>query len=445
MKVDRLPHAPGPAAWNAILPPASPYPACDGALTADVVIVGGGFAGLAAARRLHQLAPDLRIVVLEARRIAEGPAGRNSGFMIDLPHHLSSADYAGAIEGDKQQTRANRHAINFAKLAAEDYGMPEEAFRPVGKINAAATEKGHHHNRDYAAHLKTLSEPCELLDGDAMHEVCGSHYYLSGLFTPGTAMLQPALYARCLSAGLQQSGVAIFENSPVVEFQRDGGGGWTAITPAARISAGNLILTVNGHIESFGYLKRRLMHIYLFASMTRALTNDEALRLGGTPNWGFTPSDPMGTTMRRISGSSGDRIVVRNGVAWAPGRSVSDGRAARVYARHGGSLRARFPSLKDVDLQYQWGGLLCLSRNDGPAFGELDAGVFSACCQNGLGAARGTLHGILAAEQMVGHGSELLEQTLAQPEPNRLPPEPLASIGATAVMRWQEYRAGAEV
>ena len=107
--------------------------------------------------------------------------------------------------------------------AAEEYEMPDEAYRPVGKVNAAATEKGHHHNQDYAAHLAEMSEPYELLDGDAMREVSGSSYYRSGLYTPGTAMLQPALYNRGIAAGLQRSNVGIFESSPAVGFARDGG------------------------------------------------------------------------------------------------------------------------------------------------------------------------------------------------------------------------------
>ena len=58
-------------------------------MNADYLIIGGGFAGLSAARRLNQLEPTAKIVVLEACDIGEGPAGRNSGFMIDLPHNLA--------------------------------------------------------------------------------------------------------------------------------------------------------------------------------------------------------------------------------------------------------------------------------------------------------------------------------------------------------------------
>ena len=105
----RLPVQLGPAAWNALLPAAPAVQPLERDTTADFVVVGAGFAGLSAARRLTQLQPGARILVLEAGRLAEGAAGRNSGFMIDLPHDLQSEDYAGAGD-DRTMIALNRHA-----------------------------------------------------------------------------------------------------------------------------------------------------------------------------------------------------------------------------------------------------------------------------------------------------------------------------------------------
>jgi glycine/D-amino acid oxidase-like deaminating enzyme len=174
MRVTRLPVDPGPAGWNALLPPPPPAQVLDGDIAADWLVIGGGFAGLAAARRLTQLAPGSRIVLLEARRIAEGPAGRNSGVMVDLPHDLASDDYGGALDHDLAQTRANRHAIRFAARMARDFALPDEAYRPVGKINAAASPRGHRHNLDFAAHLSRMDEPCTLHDAAGMADSSSS-------------------------------------------------------------------------------------------------------------------------------------------------------------------------------------------------------------------------------------------------------------------------------
>ena len=168
MKVKKLPIDPGPAAWNEILPPAPAFPELESAATADWLVIGAGWAGLAAARRLKQLRPDDRIAVLEARKIASGPNGRNSGFMVDLPHGLTSGGYAGQLEKDKAETAMNRLATAFVRETAEEFGLPEEACRRTGKINAAATEKGMARNQVYGDHLAAMGEP------DSLHDPAGA-------------------------------------------------------------------------------------------------------------------------------------------------------------------------------------------------------------------------------------------------------------------------------
>jgi len=442
VRAARLPVDPGPAGWNELLPAPPPARALAGHVEADFLVIGGGFAGLAAARRLTQVAPGARIVALEARRVGQGPAGRNSGFMIDLPHDLASEDYGGAVGADIAQTRQNRAAIGFAAAMAADFGLGDEAFARSGKINAAASDKGHRHNLAYAAHLAAMGEAHEMLDATRMREITGTDYYLGGLFTPGAAMIQPALFVRGVARGLISGGVRIFENAPVVALDRDGP--WRAETPGGSVAAPRVILAVNGHAQSFGFFAGRLLHVFTYASMTRALGENEVRALGGAPRWGVTPADPMGTTVRRISGTGGDRIVVRNRFTCDPSMEVSAARIARVARDHDRAFAARFPMLGGVAMEYRWGGRLCLSRNGVPASGEVAPDLYAACCQNGLGAAKGTLLGMVTAELAAGSPSALCDEVMAHDPPRRLPPAPLTYLGANAVMRWGEWKAGRE-
>ena len=443
-KVTHIPSDPGRAPWNALLPAAAPATPLDGPVTADWLVIGAGFAGLAAARRLTQLRPSERIVVLEARRVGEGPAGRNSGFMMDVPHDLASDDYGGAAEHDRAQTAMNRAAIAFAAEAVEEYGLPREAFDPAGKVNGAVSAKGDAHNRSYAAHLARLGEPFEMLDAAAMREMTGTGFYVSGLYTPGTVMLQPAMFVRGIATGLARAGVAIHEESPVTGLDR-AGGDWCATTPGGRVTAPRVILAVNGHAEAFGQFTRRLVHIFLYGSMTRALSAGEVARLGGAPRWGITPSDPMGTTVRRISGTGGDRIIVRNRVTYDPSMEVPEARLTRIAADHDRSFTRRFPMLKGVEMEHRWAGQLCLSLNGVHAFGETEPGLFAACCQNGLGTVKGTLTGMCAVDLAAGGNAPMAAALLADDPPKRLPPEPFATIGARATLRWREWRAREEL
>ncbi|TCL01537.1 glycine/D-amino acid oxidase-like deaminating enzyme [Shimia isoporae] len=433
----------GVAAWNAILGPQKSSHPLDRNITADFCIVGAGFAGLSAARRLRQLAPTARIVVLDAGRIADGAAGRNSGFMIDLPHDLASEDYAGAGD-DGLVTALNRRAISFGADAVTEYGIQADYFDCVGKVNGAASAAGHGHNVSYAAHLKSLNEPHEMLDARQMAEMTGSHHYVSGLFTPGTVMLQPAGYIRGLARGLCEQGVEVYENSAVSAFEKQGSD-WIVHTASGRVAAGRIILGVNGHLESFGVAKGRLMQLFLFATMTKELDSDARARLGGADRWGITPSDPMGTTMRRIdAGQGGHRLVTRTCAVLRPGMQAKASdlvRAEKVMRR---KFDQRFPQLEGMEMAYSWAGHLCLSLNGVAVAREIDQGVFSACVQNGLGTARGTLTGIAAAEMAIGQTSEATEFFASEAEPKRLPPRPFSDLGANAVLRWREFRAREE-
>jgi glycine/D-amino acid oxidase-like deaminating enzyme len=188
--------------------------------------------------------------VLDALRVSEGSAGRNSGFMIDLPHDLASDDYAGTGD-DQMLIGLNRRAIGFARDAVAEYQINPAFADPVGKVNGAATAQGDAHNRSYAAHLATLGESAEMLDAQSMEELTGSRHYVSGLYTPGTLMLQPAGYVQGLAAGLRRQGVRIAEQAPVTGFERQGQT-WVVRTPKAQIATPRIILATNGHLESFG-------------------------------------------------------------------------------------------------------------------------------------------------------------------------------------------------
>ncbi len=435
----------GEAGWNQLLPARQPQPTLENDIDADYLIIGAGFAGLAAARRLMQLEKGAKIVLLEARQVGEGPAGRNSGFMIDLPHEVSSSHYAGQTSRDQIQIRMNRTAIEFARKMAKSFQLPEEAWLPAGKINAAATKAGLDHNESYARHLDALGEPYRMLDAAEMQSLTGSDYYQGGLWTPGTAIIQPAMYIRGIADGLVHAGCHLFEQSPVIDLKVQGQY-WRISTESGSVKATKTILAVNGLIQSFGYYRRRLMHFNLYASMTRELSEQEVNQLGGESKWAFTPADPLGSTVRRISGTGGHRLLIRNRCTYEPGLRLPDGRLDSISADHDRAFYSRFPMLKHVSMEYRWSGRLCLSRNSVWAIGEVKKNLFSACCQNGLGTTKGTIAGIIAAEMASEKTAEsLLPEFIHPAPPKKLFPEPLMSLGVRNYLKYREWRAGREL
>ena len=420
----------------ALLPDPPPARRLEEGRTADWLVIGAGFAGLAAAKRLSQLRPEDSVVLLEALRVAEGPAGRNSGFMIDLPHHLQSSDYSG--DHDQREIRQNRFAIDYAKSLVGEFELGGFTSG-VGRINAATDAAGTRALAAYARHLDTLDEPYTRLDAEALKEITGTDYYRDGIHMPGCLLIQPAGYIRGVAAGLSER-VHLFENSPVTEIRT--GSSNQVRTPAGSVEAKKVILTVNGHLESFGFSRGRLMHLFLYGSMTRELTAAELQQLGGRQEWGITPAHAMGSTLRRLREN---RIVVRNHITYNPALEHGDGQMQRALERHRESFDRRFPMLAGAEMEYQWSGALCLSLNSVPVFGEIEKGVYAACCQNGLGATKGTLHGVLIADHAMGDNHDMVREILDLDDPKRLYPEPFMGLGARTRLWWGQRQAGLDL
>lgn len=436
----RLPHDTGVSGWVAILAERAECPPLTGAIRADIVIVGAGFAGLAAARRLSQIDPRLRVVVLEAASVGDGAAGRNSGFMIDLPRELSSKDPGSDPQGAaKRDIHKKRSAIALAKSMAEENGWGPEIVDACGRYSIASGQESDRHLVEYAAQLDSLGEAHRLLNGAETAALTGSSAFTSALFMPGTVMIQPAAYIRAFADSLREP-VRIYERSPAVALER-AGQGWLVKTPAGSVSTDRIILANNGHAQSFGFLQRQLMHVFTYASLTREF---DPTRLGGQREWGATPSLHTGTTIRRIRGKSGDRVLIRSHYTYNPSICVSEGSLRRAGRGHDRTLALRFPTLEGIGMEYAWAGAMALTWNSVPAVEEVERDVWAAVGCNGVGATNSTANGIVVAEMVTHTTSELTRIFADLDVPRKLPPEPFATVGGKLTLAWKEWWAGEE-
>ena len=101
--------------------------------------------------------------------------------------------------------------------------------------------------------------------------------------------------------------------------------------------------------------------------------------------------------------------------------------------------------LGNTEMQYRWAGQLCLSRNSVPVFGEVEKGLYVACCQNGLGVSKGTLAGALIADLAMGVDSPLVREMLEYAAPKKLYPEPFMTLGAKTRLWWGQRKAGRDL
>lgn len=435
-----LPQTDGESGWYDLLLPPEPAQRLQGDQSADWIVLGAGLAGLAAARRLAELAPHASIALIEARRVGEGAAGRNSGFLIDLPHDLTSHSYTGGQDLDRQQIRLNRSAIEFLRGIVQRHGIDCD-WREQGKLHGAVEERGIKALKEFSHCLTALGEPFTELDAADMKRITGTSFYRAGMHAPGCVLVQPAALVRGLARTLPEN-VTLYEDSPVRDIEL--GPPHCMTTAEGRLRAPKLVMANNAYASQLPGLglKGRVLPVYTFASLTRPMSEAESRALGGEADWALIPADPMGTTLRRLANG---RICVRNCFAYLPSLKAGDATLARVQRAHRRSFQRRFPMLEGMEFTHTWGGALCLSRNGGVPFGQLAPGVFSAICQNGLGLTRGTLSGKLIAEFALGEQSDELSILLKQPWPCRNPPEPLLGLGVRSSIAWKEWQAGVEL
>jgi len=208
-----------------------------------------------------------------------------------------------------------------------------------------------------------------------------------------------------------------------------------------RITADTLLLTNNAFGMRFGFLPRTMLPMFLYASLTRPLNQEEQQQLGGKEFWGVIPADPFGSTVRR---TSDQRILIRNSFSFRPNH-LPDTQKLQVFREnHKRSFQRRFPMLPKVDFEYTWSGSLALSHNHKGYFGQLAKNVYASVCQNGLGVTRGTASGKLLADWIAGQKHALIDFLRETSGPSTLPPQPFLSIGVNATLWWGQRKAGME-
>lgn len=409
----------------------------------DWLIVGAGITGISAARRLGALRGQDRILLVDAHPVGWGTSGRNSGFLIDLPHKFDfdrpDPDRLSRV------IRLNRMAISELAMAVENHDINCD-WSAVGKLQCAVQQRGIVMLQKFCEALNSVNEPYEVLEREACREIIGTDYYARAVYTKGSILLDPCALVRGLASHLPEN-VSLCDTVAVTEFGsldhgfrtllRDSSGDTQAVTSR------KVILATNPWTSGFGYMTDRILPMMTFASITRALTATERKRYKGRMNWGLTPVDAAGTTLRMTADG---RLMIRNHYAYAPKFKAEDKAILKVREAHRKGIDKRFPQLAHVPFSATWGGVVSLSRNHETFFGEIGEGVYSANCYNGVGMTRGAISGKLLADLATGQSSSELEDIISvSGMPSKLPPRLALATGLNIRMRIAKWQSREEI
>ena len=387
---------------NLAFPPASSYYAAsapasgrtprrlEGDRRVDVVVVGGGIAGVSAA--LHLARRGYRVALVEARFVGYGASGRSGGQTI-----FGLAAGQAALKAQVGAADAHRlfdlsvEALDCTQELIARYGIDCD-YRP-----------NHLHVATKARHLSELDDwvhelhdeygyaSARLLDRDQLRAHVNSERYLGGLIDTRSGHLHPLKYTEGLAAGAAREGVEIFENTRVLGYVD--GREVSVRTEHGTIRCAHLILCGNAYLGAVApSLSRRVLGVGTYIAASEPLDPGRARAL--------LPSNAAVADLNWILDyfrlSSDHRLLFGGRVSYS---AVQPRDLARAMRRR---MVRVFPGLADVKIDYAWGGYLDITLTRAPDFGRLKPNVFYLQGFSGHGMTLTGLGGRLVAEAVAG-------------------------------------------
>jgi glycine/D-amino acid oxidase-like deaminating enzyme len=390
-----MPHAPlpldTPLWWDDAGPPTSPAPTPLLA-EADVVIVGAGLTGLAAAREVALAGKS--VLALDAGAPGIGASSRNGG-MMGGGHRLSSGTLMARFGDDLGRAMAREAHLDssaYVRALIEAEGIECDLketgrFRGLhapGMLDPAAQEIGRLQD--------LIGLEAEVIPRADQHAHVASDLYHGGVRYLRHCALNPAKFTAGLLAAARRAGAVVEGGAPVTGLAREGAG-WRVSTARGTVRAGQVMMATNGLTPSFaGALRRRIIPIPSFIIATEPLGSNRVRAL--FPSGACVVESRDRHCYFRPS-PDGTRIVFGGRAAMM---AVGQGAATRTLA---GLLAEVFPDLGPVAITHSWRGFTGFSFDYLPQVGRID-GVWHAMGYSGSGNAMAPWLGSRAALQMLG-------------------------------------------
>jgi len=416
----------------------------EGPTTADVCIVGGGYAGLWTALRLKEHDPALDVVLVEAETCGSGASGRNGGCALTFWHHFTALQrICGTVEA-LRLARASVDAISQIGEFCAQNGIDAE-FRQDGWIWTATNRAQIDSWKSTVDAIARVGEqPFVDVDQEELLDRTGSRAHLAGLYEAEAASVQPAALARGLCRVAIERGVRVHEHSPMTELGRSRP--LVVRTAHGSVAAERVVLAMNAWGARVHELRNAMAIVSSDIAITDpvpALLEDLGLRDGVCVSDSRLMVHYYRTTPdgRLALGRGGARLAVgsRIGEAFQGRPPTAD--ADWVIA----SIHRLYPELATVPIEAAWTGPIDRTVDGMPFFAELGReDLICAAGFSGNGVGPCVLAGRILASMVLRRDDEWGRCGLVRPVPGGLPPEPLRSIGGRLVRRAVARKEAAE-
>jgi glycine/D-amino acid oxidase-like deaminating enzyme len=411
------------------------YPPLAEEITCDLLVVGGGYAGLWTALHAAQRNPGHRIVLLEAERIGWAASGRNGGFVdSSITHGLANGKTRWPNEIDQLED------MGLANLDGMQSDIEQLALDVEWQRTGMLTVATEPHQVDWLQEAAAAGEG-RFLSQEQVRAEANSPTYRAGLLNSDTcAIVHPAKLVFELARACTEVGVEIHEHTAATSLDTVGAA-LRFDTGRGPVTAQRAVLATNVFPS---LLKRNRLYtvpVYDYVLATEPLTGDQLDRIGWRGRQGIGDSANQFHYYRL----SADNRIVWGGydALYFFGRKVKPSyeERAATYRRLAAHFFITFPQLDDVTFSHRWAGAIdtntrfCahwgLAHDDRVAYVNGFTGL-------GVGAARFAAD--VCLDLLDGRDTERTRLEMVRKRPLPFPPEPFASVGINAT-RWSLDRA----
>ena len=377
----------------------------------DVVVIGGGYTGLSAARALATA--GAKVTVIERGSLGAGGSTRNAGIVLPGfrpgPHSLVTS--LGAVRARELFDASRAAVFELEELATGDTPALPCDYRLCGHLRLAGKPKDYVElERDAEVFDKVMRHETELVPGDKLGpELGASVLYYGALLDPLAGSINPAQLFWSLAGAAQRAGVQLVEGVEVQSLRREMDR-FTVRTARGTLGAKDVIVATGGYGDPVVPGLRRRIYFQSSTMITTAPLGEHVARTVMQRDRVVTDTRECMTWFRL----AGDTRMIFGGEA--PLRRTTRQERLKALSE---SMCAHFPRLLGTDVDYHWSGAVAMTRDRLPHAGEKD-GVHYALGCNGHGVALALYLGSRVAERVIGKGDL----------------EPFRSLRFRAVPRW---------